>query len=75
MDRIIKEVAEVQKQINNYKCGPELCDDETTLDLLEVAAERLLAEVLYFKAQKTAKEKIARIKTANAVRAKKARTG
>ena len=75
MDRIITEVAEVQKQIDRYQRGNELGDDETILELLTIAAERLLAEVVYFKAQRTAKEKIARIKIANEIRAKKEREG
>lgn len=71
MDRIIAELNEVQKQIDRYKCGPAICDDETTLDLMEVAAERLLAEVTYFKAKRTAKEKISRIKNATKAKAQK----
>ena len=72
MKRIITEVAEVQKQIDRYQSGNELGDD---LELLTIAAERLLAEVAYFKARRTAKEKIARIKIANEIRAKKEREG
>ena len=73
MERIKSQLQEVQEQVNNYARGLVYYDEDATLEIMEAAAERLLAEITYFKAKKTAKEKIARIKIANEIRAKKER--
>lgn len=63
MDKIIQEVSEIQKQINKYKFGPLFFNnDENTLGLLEIAAERLLIEIILFKAKRNAKEKTKELK-------------
>jgi len=62
MDKIIREISEAQKQVDFYKCGQAICDDENTLSLLELAAERLLYEIALFKVKKKIKEKIIHIK-------------
>lgn len=71
MDRILVEIEEIEKRIGNYQQGPVYHNEEIELDLLEVAAERLLAEIVYFKAKKTAKERTARIKIAAKFRSSK----
>jgi hypothetical protein len=74
MEKIEKEISEIKSLVEKYKCGTEICNDELTLDLLRLSSEKLLFEIAYFMAKRTAKEKIIIIKNSATVRATKKRT-
>ena len=71
MEKVIAEVQEIQYLISSYKCGPDVCDYDKTLVLLEIAAEKLLMELAYFRTTKVIKEKIRNLKITGQRKAKK----
>lgn len=71
MEKIIKEVEEIQYLMSSYRCGPDVCDYDKTLVLLEIAAEKLLMELAYFRTTKVIKEKIRNLKITGQRKAKK----
>ncbi len=62
MEKIVSELNHAQNHLDNYRQGPDVQNYENTLDLLELAAERLIYEIAYFRAKKATNEKVRRLK-------------
>ncbi len=70
MERIIREIEKIQQRITAYQTL-DIIDFELNFEIMESDAERLLAEIVYFRAKNKARDKILKIKIANQIRANK----